>query len=143
MTMPQFIPTVETTAPSLIASVFLEELYFDELVKKFPQQEEMVSRIAKFLSEASNDKMFDSQELYNIIQPPSLFVLSEVLAYLVGNDILKRIVRVSIDNIGTFDYDSVTEVPNGMLDPITKKMVTVLREHVHVWFQKQSKEATK
>ena len=134
MQLPQFIPTAEST-PSSVASIFIEELYVDKLTKKFPQQEEMVSRIAKFLSEATNDKMFDSQELYDIIQPPSLFVLSEVLAYLVGTDTLKKIVRVSIDNIGTFDYDSVTEVPDEFFNPITKKMVVVLKENVTVLYQ--------
>jgi len=134
MQLPQFIPTAESTTSS-VASIFIEEIYVENLTKVFPQQKAMVARIAKFLSEASNERLFNTQELYDIFQPPELFVLSEVLAYLTGTDVLKRIVRLNVENVDTADFTSVTEIPAEVFNPVTKKMVTVLKDHIIVFYQ--------
>lgn len=138
MTTPQFIPTVEAST-----SVFLGEFYFDVLIKKFPQQDMMVSRISRFLSEASNEQMFSASKLHGIVRPPSAFILSEVLSYLVGTDVLKRIVRLSIGDVDIADYASVLDIPDEIFNPITQTMVTVMRENVNVWYQKQSADIQK
>ena len=108
----------------------------DNLIVKYPQEDETIQRLFGFIHETSSDKIFTLQRLYDFILPSTTFIFTQLLSDLVEVGIMKKIVRIESPNQGGIqDFSSIIEVPEEIYDWRQETMIVIQPENIRILYQ--------
>ncbi len=115
----------------------------EEIIDKFPEQRTTIKRLEAWLRTLpqKGEEFYTFEHLYAVLSPTSPEAFSLVLAELVRQGIMEKIIRVEspLHKGGIEDFPSLQDIPDEIYDWRSDRQLRVQPDHLIVLFRVHGK----